>query len=202
MSYPSADGSASLDPRFTDRTRQPGLDLLRALAVIVVVIYHAGIMGFPLPGRVHRFGWIGVDLFFFLSGYLIGGQLLAPLASGRTIHLGRFFARRALRILPAYLVVLAIYVFLPSWREYPEMSPWWKFIISAQNIGLHGGTAFSHAWSLAIEDQFYLLLPLALLFVSRWPRAGLIIPFFVFIGGLALRAFLAWQNPGDDGVSF
>jgi Acyltransferase family len=72
-----------IDPRFTNRERQPGLDLLRALAILVVVIYHAGIMGFPLSGDVHRFGWIGVDLFFVLSGYLIGGQLLAPLARGQ-----------------------------------------------------------------------------------------------------------------------
>jgi peptidoglycan/LPS O-acetylase OafA/YrhL len=149
----------TIDPRFTNRERQPGLDLLRALAVIVVVIYHAGIMGFPLPGRIHRFGWIGVDLFFVLSGYLIGGQLLKELARTQELHLGRFFARRALRILPAYLVILGIYVYLPAWREYPEMSPSWKFLISAQNIGLHGGTAFSHAWSLAVEDQFYLILP-------------------------------------------
>jgi peptidoglycan/LPS O-acetylase OafA/YrhL len=141
-----------------------------------VVIYHAGIMGFPLPGRVHRFGWIGVDLFFVLSGYLIGGQLLAPLARNQRITLGRFLARRALRILPAYLVVLGIYIFLPSWREYPEMSQPWRFLISVQNIGLHGGTAFSHAWSLAVEDQFYLLLPLVLLFVDRWRRALLYRP--------------------------
>jgi len=191
-----------VDPRFQDRERQPGLDLLRALAIIVVVVYHAALFGFKLPGRVDRFGWVGVDLFFVLSGYLIGGQLLAPLARGEPINFSRFFARRALRILPAYFVVLAIYFGLPSWREYPEMSPWWKFIISVQNIGLHGGTAFSHAWSLAIEDQFYLLLPLALLFISRWPRFGLIIPFVVVFGGIALRAFLAGQNAGDDGVSF
>jgi peptidoglycan/LPS O-acetylase OafA/YrhL len=191
-----------VDPRFQDRERQPGLDLLRALAIVVVVFYHAGIFGFRLPAGFHRFGWVGVDLFFVLSGYLIGGQLLAPLARGGPINFGRFFARRALRILPAYFVVLAIYFGVPSWREYPDISPWWKFIISVQNIGLHGGTAFSHAWSLAIEDQFYLLLPLALLFISRWPRAGLIVPFVVFIGGLALRTFLARQNPGDGGVSF
>jgi peptidoglycan/LPS O-acetylase OafA/YrhL len=192
----------AIDPRFRDRERQPGLDLLRALAIIVVVFYHAALFGFKLPDRVDRFGWVGVDLFFVLSGYLIGGQLLAPLARGEPINFGRFFARRALRILPAYFVVLAIYFGMPLWREYPEMSPWWKFIISVQNIGLHGGTAFSHAWSLAIEDQFYLLLPLALLFITRWPRFGLIIPFVVVFGGIALRAFLAWQNPGDDGVSF
>src|SRR5437868_3911525 len=183
-----------LDPRFQNRLRQPGLDLLRALAIIIVVIYHAGIMGFPLPGRVHRFGWIGVDLFFVLSGYLIGGQLLAPLATNQRIALGRFLTRRALRILPAYLVVLTIYLFLPSWREYPEMSPPWKFLISVQNIGLHGGTAFSHAWSLAVEDQFYLLLPLVLLVLNRWRRAVMIIPCFIVMGGIALRAVLAWQN--------
>jgi peptidoglycan/LPS O-acetylase OafA/YrhL len=192
-----------VDPRFHDRERQPGLDLLRALAIILVVIYHAGIMGFPLPGRVHRFGWIGVDLFFLLSGYLIGGQLLRPLARNQRINLGRFFARRAFRIMPAYFAVLAIYFVLPSWREYPDMSqPLWKFLLSLQNIGLHGGTAFSHAWSLAVEDQFYLALPFILLFVNRWPRAAIIIPGAIVLGGIFLRTFLAGQNLTDTGVSF
>src|SRR6266516_3778019 len=137
-----------VDPRFQDRKRQPGLDLL-----------------------------------LVLSGYLIGGQLLAPLARDRRINLGRFFARRALRIMPAYFVVLAIYFLLPSWREYPEMSqPLWKFLLSIQNIALHGGTAFSHAWSLAVEDQFYLCLPFILLLVNRWPRAALIIPCVIVFG--------------------
>ena len=194
----------AVDPRFQDRERQPGLDLLRALAIIVVVIYHAALFGFKLPGRVDRFGWIGVDLFFVLSGYLIGGQLLAPLARDQRINLGRFFARRALRIMPAYFAVLAIYFLLPSWREYPEMSqPLWKFLLSIQNVALHGGTAFSHAWSLAVEDQFYLCLPFILLFVNRWPRSAIIIPCVIVFGGILLRTFLAWQNPAADfGVSF
>src|SRR6266487_5267757 len=192
----------AIDPRFSDRERQPGLDLLRALAIIVVVIYHAALFGFKLPGRVDRFGWIGVDLFFVLSGYLIGGQLLAPLARGQSINLGRFFARRALRIMPAYFVILAIYIFLPWWREYPEMSSSWKFLLSVQNIDLHGGTAFSHAWSLAVEDQFYLCLPFILLFVNRWPRAAMLIPCVIIFGGILLRTFLAYQNLGEGGVSF
>ena len=197
-------GEMEVDPRFQNRERRPGLDLLRALAIIVVVVYHAALFGFKLPGRVDRFGWIGVDLFFVLSGYLIGGQLLAPLARDQPIRLGLFFSRRALRIMPAYLVVLAIYFLLPSWREYPDMAqPLWKFLLSVQNIVLHGGTAFSHAWSLAVEDQFYLALPFLLLFLFRRPRAAIIIPCLIIFGGIALRAFLAAQNPlVDGGVSF
>jgi peptidoglycan/LPS O-acetylase OafA/YrhL len=197
-------GEMEVDPRFRNRERQPGLDLLRAVAIIVVVVYHAALFGFKLPGRIDRFGWIGVDLFFVLSGYLIGGQLLAPLARDQGIKLGRFFTRRALRIMPAYFVVLAIYFLLPAWREYPEMSqPLWKFLLSVQNIALHGGTAFSHAWSLAVEDQFYLALPFLLLFLYRRPRAAIIVPCLIVVGGIALRAFLAAQNPSvDGGVSF
>ena len=196
-------GELGVDPRFQGRERQPGLDLLRALAIIVVVIYHAALFGFKLPARVDRFGWIGVDLFFVLSGYLIGGQLLAPLARERPIKLGRFFARRVLRIIPAYFVVLAVYFLLPSWREYPDMAqPLWKFLLSVQNIALHGGTAFSHAWSLAVEDQFYLALPFLLLFLCSRPRAAIIVPCLIILGGILLRTFLAYKNLGEDGVSF
>jgi peptidoglycan/LPS O-acetylase OafA/YrhL len=137
-----------------------------------------------------------------LSGYLIGDQLLAPFARAESIKLGRFFARRTLRILPAYFAVLAIYAFLPSWREYPEMFPLWKFLVSVQNIGLRGGTAFSHAWSLAVEDQFYLLLPFTLLLVIRVRWAAIIVPCAIVIGGFALRWFLARQNPTETGVAF
>src|SRR5215831_507083 len=191
-----------IDPRFDHRNRQPGLDLLRALAIIVVVIYHTGIYGFALPYDIHRFGWVGVDLFFVLSGYLIGGQLLNQLRRRGQIRFGRFYARRALRIMPAYFVVLAVYFCLPALREFPTISPLWKFLLSVQNIGLRGGTVFSHAWSLAVEDQFYLLLPLiliVLLILNRSRRLALAAPCLIFIGGLLLRSYLAHQLPSDTG---
>ena len=160
-------------------------------------------MGFPLPGRLHRWGWIGVDLFFVLSGYLIGGQLLAELARNNRLTLPRFYARRALRILPAYFVILAIYFLVPLWREYPDMAqPFWKFLFSVQNIALHGGTAFSHAWSLAVEDQFYFALPFILLVVFWRARAAIILSFVILLGGVFLRALLASQNTTGTGVSF
>lgn len=177
--------------------------MLRAVAIIVVVVYHTGIYGFALPHDLHRFGWVGVDPFFVLSGYLIGGQLLRQLQQHRRIRFGRFYARRALRILPAYLVVLAIYFMLPALREFPTISPLWKFLLSVQNIGLHGGTAFSHAWSLAVEDQFYLLLPVVLVALSRSRALALVAPWTILIGGILLRDYLGHQFPnGLGGVSY
>lgn len=197
-----AENSLSADPRFVTRERQPGLDLLRAVAIVLVIFYHAGIYGFALPYDWHRFGWVGVDLFFVLSGYLIAGQLLAPLALGRLIQLRRFFARRALRILPAYLVILAIYFLLPGWREFPEIPPLWKFLGFVQNIGLRGGTAFSHAWSLCVEGQFYLVLPFVLLIVVRHRNAGLFLALTIIVAGFVLRGVLGYENPAQTGVSF
>ena len=198
-----ADITSALDPRFATRARQPGLDLLRAVAVVFVVCYHAGNFGLTLPHDSQRFGWIGVDLFFVLSGYLIGGQLLAPLARGGRLHLTRFFWRRALRILPGYLVVLAVYAAFPSWREWPHLPPAWKFLGFVQNIDLHGSTAFSHAWSLCVEGQFYLMLPFLLMLVVRWRAAGIITAVGVLCAGLVLRATLAYGHPAaiGDGVS-
>ena len=128
----------------------------------------------------------------------INAQVRGPAESLRQVQFATLdLMRRALRIMPAYFVILAIYIFLVSWREYPEMYPWWKFVLSVQNVGLHGGTAFSHAWSLAVEDQFYLALPFILLFVSYWPRTAVILPCAIFFGGILLRTFLGYQNSAE-----
>jgi peptidoglycan/LPS O-acetylase OafA/YrhL len=194
--------AAAADPRFVQRARQPGLDLLRALAILLVVFYHSGLFGFALPHDWQRFGWIGVDLFFVLSGYLIAGQLVAPIARDGQLNLARFFWRRSLRILPAYLMVVAIYSFAQGLREYPTMPPAWKFLTFVQNLGLHGGTAFSHAWSLCIEAQFYLLLPFVVLGLARWRRLAIAMPIVIILGGLAFRGILASRIALDGVVPF
>ena len=95
--------------------RLPGLDLIRAVAIAWVMIYHGSLFGLTSPDHwLVRFGWMGVDLFFVLSGFLIAGQLLTPFARGSRPSYGRFFGRRLLRTLPAYLAVLALYVLVPG----------------------------------------------------------------------------------------
>ncbi|MFN2476219.1 MAG: acyltransferase family protein [Chthoniobacterales bacterium] len=199
----SVESSAvALDPRFAARARQPGLDLLRAVAILLVLFYHAGLFGFALPGQVQRFGWIGVDLFFVLSGYLIAGQLLSSVARGAQFNVRRFFWRRALRILPAYLVIVAIYFGWAALREYPTIPPLWKFLTFTQNLGLHGGTAFSHAWSLCVEAQFYLALPVVLVGLRKLGRGGVRVAVAIILSGILLRGTIASSLAVDGAVPF
>lgn len=154
----------------TGTARNHGLDTLRALAIVLVFMNHY--LLFVSDGGAFGFlgeaGWIGVDLFFGLSGYLIGNQIVAALRSGRPFSLKNFYARRLLRTLPNFYVVLALYACWPAWRGNAAMLPLWKYLSFTQNINLTPGTVFSHAWSLCVEEQFYLLLPaLALLIAAR-----------------------------------
>src|SRR4051794_25065735 len=95
--------------------RQQGLDLVRATAIAAVMLYHANTMMLvpgPAPWLIN-FGWMGVDLFFVLSGFLIASQLLKPWATGAKADYGRFFVRRALRTIPAFAVVVTLYFAVP-----------------------------------------------------------------------------------------
>jgi peptidoglycan/LPS O-acetylase OafA/YrhL len=178
--------------------RQPGLDLLRALAVLWVVLYHLASYGIALPGAVDH-GWMGVDLFFVLSGYLIGGQLLRPYAAGGRPSWRRFLLRRALRVLPAYLAVLAIYAAVPAVRESPGLRPLWQFFTFTVNLVPDSGRlAFSHAWSLCVEEHFYLLLPPIVWLLARYPgaRRTALFALAVFAGGMLLRGWLWQQDVG------
>ena len=153
--------------------KYPGLDLLRAIAIVWVMLFHSFLVGGlgESYSWLSRYGWMGVDLFFVLSGFLIGSQVLAPLARGERLSFRDFYLRRAFRILPAFWVVLALYLLWPGFREAPGMEPWWKFAGFFVNLSIDyaNNAAFSHAWSLCVEEHFYLLFPLLAWGLMRRP---------------------------------
>lgn len=146
-----------------------GLDHLRAIAILLVLMYHYRAFKHPdWIDNIGRFGWTGVDLFFVLSGFLISGQLFKEIMNKGNVSLKVFYIKRVFRIFLAYFFTIFLYFTFPFFREREALSPFWKFITFTQNYGLdviNRGT-FSHAWSLCIEEQFYLILPLFLLMVS------------------------------------
>ena len=156
----------------TPRSRNPGLDTLRASAIALVFMYHymCFVSGTPTFGWLSTVGWAGVDLFFVLSGYLIANQLFAGIARGERLSLPRFYARRALRTLPVFWLVLAAFALFPAALGGNAPPPWRRFLTFTQNFGLEPGTAFSHAWSLCIEEQFYLVLPAVLVLGAMFTR--------------------------------
>lgn len=179
-------------------SRAAGPDLLRALAILLVMLWHL-----PRPATpafieaLKQYGWTGVDLFFVLSGYLIGTQLLSRLARGQPVSLRDFYLKRALRILPAFLVVLALYTLLPGLREKQTMQAPWRFLTFTMNFGLDYRVtgAFTQAWSLCVEEHFYLVFPLLVLLLSRlrWRGWLVLLSCGVLFGGMLLRAAL-WQD--------
>ncbi|MFD2028122.1 acyltransferase family protein [Promicromonospora aerolata] len=221
---PAATPSRDAEPAGRPRRFRPEVQALRALAVLLVLAYH--IDPAVLPG-----GYIGVDVFFVISGFLITGHLWREVSTTGRVSLKRFWAARARRILPASLVttvgviVLALVLLPPSLVE-----SWWRqalaSVLYVENWALAGEavdyqaatndpTAFQHFWSLGVEEQFYLGWPLlVLLAVGLWggarrgvatanPAALRRILLVVF--GVVAVASLAWgikQSMGSDPVAY
>lgn len=178
--------------------RASGPDILRSLAILLVMMVHLPIEATPaaLMG-IRSYGWIGVDIFFVLSGYLIGTQLLGEVKRDGRVDLKSFYLRRAFRILPAFFVVLGIYAFFPILRDAPTMQSIWRFATFTVNFGLdprYGG-AFTEAWSLSVEEHFYLVLPILVLFLLKraTPVSVLALAASLLIAGAALR-FAIWES--------
>ncbi|MCK7593322.1 acyltransferase family protein [Pseudomarimonas salicorniae] len=158
---------------------QPEVEGLRALAILAVVVGHAGVPF--LQG-----GFVGVDLFFVLSGYLITGLLVAELSQSGGVRFAEFYARRFRRLLPALLVMLGVVASLATILLAPgeqiaqartaAFVPWWltnmRFAFAELDYFGHGAESelFLHTWSLGVEEQFYLVWPLLLWFL--WSRAA------------------------------
>ena len=148
----------------------PGVDGLRALAVATVFIFHAG--GTWLPG-----GFLGVDFFLVISGYLITSLLVAEQRSGGRIDLWRFWLRRVRRLIPALLLAIAgtlVAMLILHWDEVPRLkgatlsafayvTNWYFIFADVPYVEKFGRpNVFTHLWSLAVEEQFYLFWPLVL----------------------------------------
>ncbi len=176
----------------------PGIDALRALAVLAVFLYHAGV-GW-MPG-----GFLGVDVFFVISGYLITSLLLAEYRRGGHIRLGRFWVRRARRLLPAVGVLIAVTMVVAAIAEPDRIDALrgdaiaslfyvanWHFIFDHQSYfeQFQRPSLFRHLWSLSVEEQFYLFWPLVFAAgMKLFGRTRLLVG--VLAGALASVA-LAW----------
>ncbi|MCF3176205.1 acyltransferase [Streptomyces sioyaensis] len=172
------------------------LDGLRGLAVAAVLLFHAGYLGG---------GFLGVDLFFVLSGFLITGLLLGEVQKRGRIHLGAFWARRARRLLPA-LAVMGTAALLLAWAVGPpsllgfalDDAPWaaaqavnWHFI--AEQVGYFNASdtrLFSHLWSIAVEWQFYLVWPLVVAVAGRGRGGARRVAVLAGAGALASLALM------------
>ncbi|UGQ48242.1 acyltransferase family protein [Massilia endophytica] len=180
--------------------RNHGLDTLRTIAIVLVLMYHYMVVvtGENTFGVLTEIGWTGVDLFFVLSGYLIGNQIFSSLRRDGSFSLRTFYARRLLRTLPNYFVVLALYWLLPQVLAGSSTASLWRFLSFTQNFGMHPGETFTHSWSLCIEEQFYMILPLAALLLAG-RKKGLAFWWTILAGaiaaGIAVRSH-AWNAHG------
>ncbi|MFZ6658127.1 acyltransferase family protein [Undibacterium sp. TJN19] len=182
-----------------------GLDTLRAIAILLVLMSHysAFVSKQETFGFIGNIGRAGVDLFFVLSGYLIGNQTMSAVAKGQPLSIRNFFARRLLRTLPNYYVVLAAYFIFPAALSGSAVAPLWRFLTFTQNIGLEYGQTFTHSWSLCIEEQFYLILPLLTVLAIKYKNPGRLLWLLLVAGiaaGMTFRGW-AWLHNNYDSFS-
>ncbi|WP_261553584.1 acyltransferase family protein [Frankia tisae] len=174
--------------------RNPALDGVRALAVLCVLVFHMDL----LPG-----GYLGVDVFFVLSGFLITGQLLAERDRTGGMSLTRFYLRRAYRLLPAFWLLALVGFTAVVLLGIGTAGERTEFLDSLAASALYlnnyfqvvrqstGAGWLGHTWSLSLEEQFYLLWPLVLVALCRWPWLVRRLP-VVLLGGVAGVAL--WRN--------
>jgi peptidoglycan/LPS O-acetylase OafA/YrhL len=187
---------------------KPALDGLRAVAVAAVVVYH-------LDADWAVGGYLGVDAFFVLSGFLISSLLLHEFGSERRIDLRAFWVRRARRLLPAMLLVVAgVALWAAAAVPSDELdrlrgdslatlfySANWRFVATGQSYFdlVAGSSPLEHMWSLAIEEQFYLVWPLVVLIALVVARGRATVLAAICVGGIgASITAMAWLYDGND----
>ena len=178
----------------------PGLDGMRALAVVAVMVYHANSSW--LPG-----GFLGVEMFFVISGYLITLLLIAERERNYTISLGHFWLRRARRLLPALFLVMTLVTIWTALFErnalgqlrgdvvagFFYVSNWYQIWVGLGYTSAGDFAPLRHLWSLAVEEQFYLFWPVVMVVVlgRRGSRRVADVSRWVFAVSLAITVFVA-----------
>jgi len=188
-------------------SRLPGLDGLRALAVLAVIAFHEQLTAFPG-------GFLGVDVFFVLSGYLITDLLVAQWNRLGRLDLGQFWARRARRLLPALAVLLVVVTAATAIIEPGQLaalrqallaavsytSNWWQALAHHSYFDQFGPPPpLQHLWSLAIEEQFYLVWPLLLIVILTTCHSPRVRAAIAWLGAaLSAVAMALIYVPGSD----
>jgi peptidoglycan/LPS O-acetylase OafA/YrhL len=182
--------------------RRPALDGLRGLAILLVLLSHLLSLTHTHGDRFWAVGSAGVTVFFALSGFLITSLLIEEHAREGRVSLRRFYERRARRLFPALAVVIGAVALLQHVVPVPLMPSLWAVFLYVGNwVDAFGGNLglLNPTWSLAIEEQFYLVWPLVLLGSLRWRRG----PLLVVVVGIVISTserFVLWSTAGGPRV--
>lgn len=160
--------------------RISSMDFLRSIAILSVILAHS-VLAYGAPSYLAplQFGGTGVSLFFVLSGWLLGGQLFKELDNTNTIDVKRFWYRRWMRTIPAYLAVLMLSVIQRYLTKDNVEFPWYYFVF-LQNY-FYPLEFFTVSWSLAVEEQFYIAVAVILLFCSKLNKISRTIVLLIFL---------------------
>jgi peptidoglycan/LPS O-acetylase OafA/YrhL len=184
-----------------------GLDIVRASAILMVLVCHYSLNYWtllasqPTPRVLQVAGLFGVQLFFALSGYLIGNILLSIVERGVTMDaIWRFWARRWLRTLPCYYLAIVIAVWANNLNGFSDYHLW-PYLTLSQNLLGQPGQFLGVAWSLTIEEWFYFVFPLLLLpMLALSKRHGMLVALSLVIILTALARPIAWERYGFAGL--
>jgi peptidoglycan/LPS O-acetylase OafA/YrhL len=170
---------------------------MRAMAVVGIFLCHYSLYARnPFATFIDEYFWSWMEMFFVLCGYLIANQLMKPQAIVSWKGLRKYYFSRTMRIWPAYLFVVALYFLIPGFGEEHTLAPLWKFLTFTQNLGLDYriAAAFIPAWSLMVEEHFYVLLPLLILFFRRIPKASRFAIFLAIALASPIYRTVVWEN--------
>lgn len=179
---------------------RPALDGLRGIAVLLVVACHLVDWRWP-----NALGTVGVTIFFTLSGFLITSLLLQDVTTTGAIRWRTFYARRARRLLPAAVAMVLVVATFQSAAGIAGAGaaiPILGYVANWSWMHSHNLGLMPHTWSLAVEEQFYLVWPMALMLASRFRRSALTVAGVGIAGAIALRLTLWYGGAGWDRVYY